>query len=99
MNPFNVTFSVPATWGSLNVTSLLFIGTITALAANGATVSIRRKSAPSLVDAQSLVASAWIEYRVPTDLSDIEVQDGVGTTVLMLDGNTCPASAPLSNVK
>lgn len=98
MNPYNVTFAVQTAWSSLSAASLLFVGTITALAANGATVSIRRKSATSLVDDQSLVPKAYIKYNVPVDLSDIQVQDGAGTSVIMLDGSTCPASAPLSNV-
>lgn len=97
MNPYNVTFNVPAAWGSLSVTSLMFIGAITALAANGATVQIRRKSVPSQVDAQSLVPSAYVPYPGLVDLSDIQVQDGVGTTVIMIDGSTLPLSAPLAN--
>lgn len=98
MNPYNVTFAVPAAWGALSATSLMFIGTITALAANGATVQIRRKSVPSQVDAQSLVPMGYVPYPTLVDLADIQVQDGVGTTTIMIAGSTCPLSAPLSNV-
>lgn len=76
----------------------MFSGTITSLAANGATVSIRRKSVPGQVDSSSLVASAYVPYYVIVDLADIQVQDGAGTSVIMLDGVTAALSAPLSNV-
>lgn len=99
MLPYIKEFTVPAVWASISATSLLFVGTITALAANGTTVALRRKSAPTISDSRSLVASAWIEYRVPADLADIEWQDGAGTAIVMLDGNVVAQSAPLANVK
>lgn len=98
MLPYFKNYAVQTAWASISATSLLFVGTITALAANGATVQVRSKKTADAGDADSLVAKAYITCRVPTDLADLQFQDGAGTSVIMLDGNVIAQPAPLSNV-
>lgn len=87
-----------ATWTAISATSLMFIGTLTTLKANTASILIRGKNLNTVNGSVDGSNNEFIPFYQATDLSDIEIKCDTANQVLKVYGNVLPATSPLANV-